>query len=109
MIGRETFVHLDLPLKDLQNLSPFSGVSWLVLDFLQLPSVKQKGVFIKPSKELHRSFNDGCGKNSSCMSCLRFFGRAVIQILLNYLIGFEKQTNSDVIQIKALANTDTSA
>ena len=48
---------------------------------------------------------DGCGTNSNCMSWLRLFGRAVIQILLNYLKG--QQTDDDVIQIKALANTDT--
>ena len=46
MIRRETFGHLDLVLKTImQNLSPFGGVSLLVLgDFLQLPSVNQKGV-----------------------------------------------------------------
>ena len=46
MIGRETFGHLDLALKAvMQNSSPFGGVSLLAVgDFLQLPSVNQKGV-----------------------------------------------------------------
>ena len=59
MIGRETFGHLDLALKAImQNLSPFGGVSLLVVgDFLQLPPVNQKVVFMKPSKGSYRSFN----------------------------------------------------
>ena len=59
MIGRETFGHLDLALKAImQNLQPFGGVSLLVIgDFLQLPPVNQKGVFMKPSKGVYRSFN----------------------------------------------------
>ena len=42
-IGRETFGHLDLVLKAImQNLSPFGGVSLLVVeDFLQLPPGNQ--------------------------------------------------------------------
>ena len=41
-----------------QNSSPLSRVSLLVVqDFLQLPQVKQKHVFIKPSKRSYRSFN----------------------------------------------------
>ena len=57
IIGRETFGHLDLVLKAMtQNSSPFGGVSVLVLaDFLQLPPVNQKGVFMKPSKGSYRS------------------------------------------------------
>ena len=59
MIGRENFGHLDLALKAImQNLQPFGGVSLLVIgDFLQLPPVNQKGVFMKPSKRVYRSFN----------------------------------------------------
>ena len=59
VIGRETFGRLDLALKAImQNSSPFHGVSLLVVgDFLQLPHVNQKGVFMKPSKGSYRSFN----------------------------------------------------
>ena len=56
MKGKETFGHLDLPLKAvMQNLSPFGAVSLLVVgDFLQLSPVNQKGVFMKPSKGSYR-------------------------------------------------------
>ena len=59
MKGRETFGHLDLVLKAImQNSSSFGGISLLVVgDFLQLPLVNQKRVFMKPSKGSHRSFN----------------------------------------------------
>ena len=57
MIGRETFGHLDLVLKAImQNSSPFGEVSLLVVgDFLKLPPVKQKDVFMRPSKGSYRS------------------------------------------------------
>ena len=82
MIGRETFGHLDLALKAImQNSSPFGGVSLLVIgDFLQLLPVNQKGAFMKPSKGSYRSLMYGCGKTSNCMSWLRLFVRAMIQI-----------------------------
>ena len=58
MIGRETFGHLDVTLKAvMQNLSPFGGVSLLIVDFLQFSPVNQKGVFMKSSKGSYRSFN----------------------------------------------------
>ena len=59
MIGRETFGHLDLALKAImQSSPPFGGVSLLIVgDFLQLPPVNQKGVFMKPSKGSYRSFS----------------------------------------------------
>ena len=59
MIGRESFGNLDLALKVImQNASPFGAVSLLVVaDFVQLPPVSQKGVFMKPSKGSYRSFN----------------------------------------------------
>ena len=92
MIRRETFGYLDLALKaTMQNSSPFGGVSLLVVEnFLQLSHVNQKVVLMKPSRDHIRHSMDGCGKHSNCMSWLRMFGRAVIQILLNYLIGFKK-------------------
>ena len=92
MIGRETFGDLDLALKAImQNSSPFGGVSLLVVgDILQPPPVNKKSMFMKPTKGSLGHSVDGCGKNSNCMSWLRLSGRAVIQTLLNYLIGFEK-------------------
>ena len=59
MMGRETFGHVDLALKAImQDPLPFGGVSLLVVgDFLELPAVNQKGVFMKSSKGSHGSFN----------------------------------------------------
>ena len=59
MIGRESFGYLDLVLKAImQNSAPFGGVSLLVVeDFLQLPPVNQKVIFMKPSKESYSLFN----------------------------------------------------
>ena len=59
MVWRETLGHLDLALKAImQNSSPFGGISLLVVgNFLQLPPVNQKGVFLKPSKASYRLFN----------------------------------------------------
>ena len=43
----------------MQNSSPFCGVTLLVIgDFLQLPLVNQKDMFMKPSKRSYRSFNE---------------------------------------------------
>ena len=42
----------------MQNLLPFGGVSLLLVgDFLQLPPVNQKSVFMKPRKRSYKSFN----------------------------------------------------
>ena len=59
MIQRKTFGHLDLALKAImRNLPPFGGVSLLFVgDFVQLPSVNQKDVFMKPSKGSYSSFS----------------------------------------------------
>ena len=50
---------------------------------------------------------DDCGKNFNWMSWLRLFDRAVIQTQLLNRVREGQQTDNDVIQIKALANTDT--
>ena len=59
MIVRETFENLDIALKKIkQNFLPFGGVSFLLVgDFLQLPPVNQKSLFMKPSKGSYKSFN----------------------------------------------------
>ena len=89
----------------MQNSSPFGGVSLLVVgDFLQLPPVNQKGVFMKPIKGSYKSFNgwllepDKCaGWDCSAEQWSRLLNR----------VREGQQTDNDVIQIKALANTDT--
>ena len=111
IIGRETFGHVDLALKIVvQNLSPFGGVSLLVVgDVLQLPLVNQKDVFMKPSKGSYKSFKE----------CLweKFQLHEQVEIVLqssdpdfaqlSNRVRECQQTDNDVIQIKALANADT--
>ena len=110
MIGRETFGHLDLALKAImQNSSPFGGVSLLVVgDFLQLPPVNQKGVFMKPSKGSYRSFNGWLWEKFQLHELVEIVRQSsdpdFAQLLNRVREG--QQTDNDVIQIKALANTD---
>ena len=111
MIGRETFGHLDLALKAIkQNSSPSGWVSLLVVgDFLQLPPVNQKGVFTKPSKGPYRSFNRWLWEKlqlHELVEIVRQSSDLDFAPLLNR-VGEGQQTNNDVIQIKALANTNT--
>ena len=82
----------------MQNLSPVSGVSLLLAgDFLQLSPANQKCVFMKPTKGSYRSFHGWLwGK-------LQLFDQA--QLLDRFREG--QQTNNDLFQMKALANTDT--
>ena len=97
MIGRETFEDLDLALKNIkQNLLQFGGVSLLLVgDLLQLPSVNQKSMIQARDHTSHSM--DGCGENSNYMNWLKSFDRAVIQILLSYLIEFEKASTKTMI------------
>lgn len=54
LIGRQTFEHLDLPLKVTMQNSLLSGGVFLlvVVDFSQLSLVNQRGVFMKTIKGL---------------------------------------------------------
>ena len=91
MIGRENFGHIDLVLKAImQNSSPFVGVSLLLKIFNNFHKLTKSVCSSNQVRDRIGHSVDGCGKNSSCTSLLRLFGRAVIQILLNYLIGFEE-------------------
>ena len=104
MIGSETFGHLDLALKAImQNSSPFAGVSLLVVaDFLQLPPVNQKVVFMKTSKGSYRSFS-GWG-----MRLVEIVPQSSIPDFSQLLnIVQEVQQTNNVVQIKALANMET--
>ena len=111
MMQRETLGHLDVALKAImQNLSPFSGVSLLVVrDFLQLPPDNQKGVFMKPSKESYRSFSGWLSEKLQLHEVVEIVWQSCdpdFAQLLNRVQEVQ-QTDDDVIQIKALANTDT--
>ena len=59
MIGNETFEQLNLALQHIKgNNLPFGGISLLVIgDFLQLPPVKQLGVFMHARKGTYKAFN----------------------------------------------------
>ena len=111
MIGRETFGYLDLALKAImQNSSPFGGVSLLTVgDFLQLPTGNQKVVFMRPSKGSYRSFSGWLQEKFQLHELLEIVRQSsdpdFAQLLNRVREG--QQTNNDVIQIKALANTDT--
>ena len=111
MIGRETFGHLDLALKAiLQNSSPSGWVSMLVVgDFLQLPPVNQKGVFMKPSKGPYRSFNRWLWEKfqlHELVEIVRQSSDLDFAPLLNR-VAEGQQINDNVVQIKVLANTNT--
>ena len=113
MTGRETFGHLDLALKAImQNLLPFGGISLLAVgDFLQLPPVIQKGVFMKPSKGLYKSFNGWLWEEfqlHELLEIVRQISDPDFAQLLNR-VREGKQTTNDLIQIKALMNTDTTS
>ena len=112
MIGQKTFQHLDLALKAImQSSSPFGGVSLLAVgDFLQLPPVNEKSVFMKVKKGTYASLNGSLWE--SCLlhelhEIVRQSSDPEFSQLLNRLLE-GKQTNMDVIQIEALANTNTS-
>ena len=110
MIERETFGHLDIVLKAImQNLSPFSGVSLLLVGFLQLPPVNQKGVFVIPSKRSYSSFNGWVWEKFQLHELFKIVRQSsdpdFAQLLNRVREG--QQTDDDVIQTKALANNDT--
>ena len=107
MIGRETFGHLDLVLK---SLSPFGGVSLLVVgDFLQLPPFNQKDMLMKPIKRSCGLFNGWLWKTFQLHGVVEIVWQSrdpnFAQLLKRVREG--QQTDNGVIQIKALAKTDT--
>ena len=59
MKGRETFEDLDISSRNIKkNLLPFRDMTLLLVgDALEIPPLNQKGVFMKPSKRLYKSFD----------------------------------------------------
>ena len=102
MIGRETFGHLDLALKAImQNSSPFGGISLLVVgDFLQLPPVNQKVVFMKPSKRSYRSFNGWLWEKFQLLELVEIVRQSSDPDFAQYLIGFEKDSKQIMMCFK---------
>ena len=112
MIGRETFRHLDLVLKVIvQNSLPFGGVSLLVVgNVLQLSPVNEKGVFMKVKKGSYSALNGWLWQDfllHELVEIVRQSSDPDFSQLLNR-VREGKQTDDDVIQIKALANRNIS-
>ena len=94
----------------MQNSLPFDGVSLLVVgDFLQLTPVNQKGVFMKPSKGLYRSFSGWLWEILRLYELAEMIPQSSDPDFAQLLNGVREgqPTDNDVIQIIALANTDT--
>ena len=104
VIGRETFGHLDLTLKAImRNLLPFDGVSLLLEIFYIFHLLTKKVCSWNQLRDHIVHSMDSCGKNSNCISRLRLFDRAVIQILLNYLLGFKKDIKQWCVSNKSFS------
>ena len=101
MIQRETFRHLDLALKAvMRNLPPFGGVSLLVVgDFVQLPPVNQKGVFMKPSKRSYTSFSGWLLENFELDELVEIVFQSS-DLNVAQLIGFEKVSKQIITWFK---------
>ena len=78
-------------------------------DFLQLPPANQKGVFLKPNKGSYRSFNAWLWEKFQLRELVEIVWQSSDPDFAQLLNRIQKgqQTNNDVIQITALANTDT--
>ena len=101
VIRRETFGHLDLAFKAImQNSSSFCRVSLLLEIFCNCHLLTKKVSSWNQVRDRIGYSMDVCWKNSNCMSWLRLFGRAVTQILLNYLIGFKKVSKQIMMWFK---------
>ena len=113
MVGYDTFQHLNLALQLIKNNKlPFGGVCLMPIgDFLQLPPVKQKGIFMKAKKGTYQAFHkllwQDLFKLHELSEIVRQSSDPEFAQMLNR-IREGKQTDDDVMQIKALADTDTS-
>ena len=96
----------------MQNSSPFGGFSLLVVgDFFQLPPINQKNVFVKPTEGSYRSFNGWLWEKFQLHELVEIVQQNsdpdFAQLLNRIRVG--QETNNDVIQINALASTDTAS
>ena len=111
MIGREKFEHLDLALQAIKQRSfPFGRVSLVVVgDFLRRHLLIKK-VCLKKQERVHiGQSTDGCGKEfwlHEMAEIVRQSSDPDVVQLLN-MVPEGQQMNNDLIQVKALANTDT--
>ena len=114
MIGNETFEQLNLALQHIKgNNLPFGGISLLVIgDFLQLPPVKQLGVFMHTRKGTYKAFNGSLWqelfKLHELVEIVRQSSDPEFAQMLNRIREGE-QTDDDLKQLKDLEHTDTSS
>ena len=105
MVGSGTFGHLDLALKPtMSSSSPFGGVSlWVVGDVLQV------GLFMEPGKGSYRSFTGWLLEKFHLHELVEIVQESnnpvFVQLLIRVWEG--QEAIKDVIQIKRLANTNT--
>ena len=114
MIGNETFKHLDLALKLIKNNDLLFGGLCLMLigDLLQLPPVKQSGIFKKANPGTYAALCPSLWHDlfelHELVEIVRQSSDPEFAEMLNR-IREGKQTDDDIVQIKALADTDTSS
>ena len=88
----------------------FGCVSFLLVgDFLQLPPVNQKSVFMKPNKGSYKSFNGWLREKFQLHELVEIVRQSSDPDFAHLLhrVREGQHTNDDLTQIKALANTDT--
>ena len=114
MIGGDTFQHLDLALQDIMNKpdKEFGEVSVMTIgDFLQLPPVMQLTIFTKAKAGTYAALSPSLWeklfKLHELVEIVRQSSDPEFAQLLNR-IREGKQTDDDLMQIKALGDTDTS-
>ena len=112
MTGRDTFKYLDLTLQYImQNSLQFGGVSLMVIgDLLQLPPVKQPGIFMNVRKGTYEAFHESLWKKFELHELTEIVRQSSDPEFAKMLsrIREGKQNYDDLKEIKALVNTDTS-
>ena len=112
MTGNETFRHSDLTLQLINNNKlPFGEVSVMtVRDLLLLPPVKQQGIYINPKKgsydALHGSLWQRYFNLFELMEIVRQSSDPDFAKILSR-VREGKKTDTDILEIEALALTDT--
>jgi len=94
-----------------QNVLPFGGVSVMTIgDFLQLPAVKQKSIYENATEGTYEALAGSLWKDlfklHEIFEIVRQCSDPEFAQILNR-VREGKHTDDDVIQIKALADTDT--
>lgn len=91
-IGGVTFEHLDLALPSIkQNSLPLVGFLLQLLKIFYNLLLLTKLVYLQKQEKVYIDHSTDCyGKNFGYMNWLKLLCKALIQVLLNYLIGLGK-------------------